>query len=84
MSQGEKLLVGLYQSELIEVVEGKGTVLSNAHATGEVWGLATHPTEMLCATTSEDKTVRLWDTQNKKMTHLARLGAEARAVSVSI
>ena len=36
-------------------------------AQGELWGLATHPTKPLYATAGEDRTVRIWNFQTKKV-----------------
>lgn len=40
------------------------------HATGELWGLAAHPTKLQFATAGDDGTVRLWDAPTRSLLSL--------------
>nr|CAB3242507.1 echinoderm microtubule-associated protein-like 6 [Phallusia mammillata] len=86
VSRGKgKILVGTRDSEVMEIGEKNGacTTLVYGHTEGELWGLACHPTTMMCITTSDDKTARIWDVNEKVMLHKISLTAGSRACAFS-
>ncbi|XP_069172867.1 echinoderm microtubule-associated protein-like 5 isoform X2 [Procambarus clarkii] len=53
------------------------------HGLGEVWGLATHPTLPIAVTTSDDRTVRLWDLEERRPMATTVLEHAGRAAAFS-
>mmetsp|Transcript_13275 Transcript_13275/g.2081 ORF Transcript_13275/g.2081 Transcript_13275/m.2081 type:complete len:126 (+) Transcript_13275:1966-2343(+) len=54
------------------------------HFEGELWGLAVHPFNPLCATCGGDKTVRIWDLNEGTMVNSIRpLTNDLRAIDWS-
>jgi microtubule-associated protein-like 6 len=49
------------------------SIVIQGHGEGELWGLAVHPERMECCTVSDDKTLRIWNIENKKMSLLKGL-----------
>lgn len=66
MFQG-KIIVGTRDSQIYELGEKSGacSALVQGHGEGVLSGLACHPTSHTCCTVSLDKTVRVWDVDEK-------------------
>eukprot|EP00727_Mastigamoeba_balamuthi_P005313 m51a1_g14780 hypothetical protein (1397) ;mRNA; r:446353-450955 len=64
-SSSEVLLISLSRKDVVIAVQGLST--------GEVWGLASHPSTHLFVTAAEDKSVRLWNADTNVQTAIAML-----------
>jgi len=74
-----RLLVGTGGSEIFELNDktgadlNKGGAVMNGHYSGEVCGLAVHPTEQEACTVGSDKTVRIWDLVDARLVMQAEM-----------
>ena len=89
-----RLLVVTDRAEICELSVGSGDVLcvQRGHSSscaaggsgGELWGLATHPTDAdTFVTVGDDRMLRLWSIKARRMVKEASLGLPARGVCFS-
>ncbi|KAK1947175.1 Echinoderm microtubule-associated protein-like 6 [Phytophthora citrophthora] len=88
-SVGRKLLVGTSSSDIIEIDVASGGVLNGGHPlfsghfAMELWGLAVHPSQRQFVTVGDDRTLRVWDMELKRLIQARLLPAKARACAYS-
>ena len=63
------IAIGTSKGEVLTVNERSGhvSVIVQSHGSGEVWGLAVHPTKQIAATASSDRSIKLWDLASSVM-----------------
>ena len=81
-----RILVTTAGSEIYEISAKSGniTLMHEAHYEGELWGLATHPTDPdVFVSVGDDKTIRVWSILARKLLRKAVIDCTARCVSWS-
>lgn len=92
-SKQSSILIGTAGGDLVELsnvdlknsVNSKAFVLVSSHCSGELWGLAPHPTlSHIFATVGDDSTLRIWSMKDRhRMLKCISLRQAARAVAWS-
>ena len=78
------VLFGTRSADLIKInPDGTNTVFMNGHFEGELWGLASHPSQPLVVTAGDDKTLRIYDCVQIELTQLYFHESNVRAVDWS-
>ncbi|CAF1944366.1 unnamed protein product [Rotaria magnacalcarata] len=68
VSLTRRIIVGTRGGEICEIEkDGRIRVVIQGHAEGEMWGLSTNPKKYELCTVSDDKTVRVWSLEDRRM-----------------
>ncbi|XP_047132983.1 echinoderm microtubule-associated protein-like 6 isoform X1 [Hydra vulgaris] len=79
------ILVGTQDNCIFEINEKTGSLqtLMDGHGDGELWGLSCHPSKDVFVTSSDDKTVRIWDIKSKSLLNKVETSVAARCCCFS-
>ena len=80
------LVVGTLGSEIYEIcrVSGTAMLLTEGHCADELHGVATHPSDPnVFVTSGDDRTIRLWDIEHRKLSRKVQLDTMARSICFS-
>ena len=83
---GVRAVVGSSNGTLYDIDTKKDTVylINQGHAMeGELWGLACHPEQPVFATCGDDRSLRLWNGENRRLMRMIGLPQKARACGFS-
>jgi WD40 repeat protein len=81
-----RILATTAGGEIYEIAarSGSTSLVHEAHNSGELWGLCTHPTDPdVFVTCGDDKTVRVWSISHRRLLRKAVLDCTARSVAWS-
>ncbi|CAM9099953.1 unnamed protein product [Discosporangium mesarthrocarpum] len=81
-----KIAVATAGSEVYEISRESGgaILMQEGHFSGQLWGLATHPTDPdVCATAGDDKSIRIWSISLGMMVRKAFVDGSCRALGWS-
>ena len=80
-----ELLLGSAQSEIVtyNTETQELSWVTRGHAEGELWGVARHPETRMACTASDDKSLRVWDLEQRELKSITYLDFSARSCAFS-
>ncbi|KAI3380118.1 hypothetical protein SNEBB_001204 [Seison nebaliae] len=80
------ILIGTNDGEIFEIIAGeedKPKCLLQAHAEGQLWALGIHPKLPIFVTGSDDRTLRIWNSEERRLLKFIRMEHGIRSCAFS-
>ena len=62
-----KIIIGTKDSSVVLLTGDSNEILNQGHGSGELWGLALHPSKMIAFTASHDHCLKSWNLETRKV-----------------